>query len=106
MTSFKFGYKAEAQALYEVAQDSADESLGNCDYGWMALFLVYDEWTIPAAEWSGDDDMTFPAGSFMTLTEDTSGSVWVSWHPVDTLAQEHYDGFAHYFAIWEEANGY
>ena len=106
MTSVKFNYNATAQALYEVASDCADESLGNCDYGWMALFLVYDEWTIKAADWSAGEDHVIPAGSFMTLREDTSGEVSLSWHDTDTLAQEHFDGFAYHFAIWEEANGY
>lgn len=106
MTSVKFNYNATAQALYEVASDCADESLGNCDYGWMALFLVYDEWTIKAADWSAGEDLVIAAGTFTVIEEATSESVGITTFPNDTDAQEYFDKFAYHFAIWEEANGY
>ena len=106
MTSVKFGYSAMAEALYEIASDAADESLGHTDYGFCALFLCYGEWTINATEWSGDDDIVIPAGSFITLHEATSGAVGTVTYATDTEAQEAFDTFAYHFAIWEEANGY
>lgn len=93
-----------SQALYEVAHSSADEQCGSSDFGWMALFLVEQDWTVKANEWSGDADLHIPAGTYVTLYAAESGKVTLYEYDSATDASNDYDAFEKRLGEWLEAN--
>lgn len=105
MTSAKYNNDPLTQALYEIAE-SSDERCGHTDYGFMALFLINEEWTIDAEDCGLDNGLVVDAGTYVTLREFTDGSTALYRFETDTDAQECFDEFFYHFAIWEEANGY
>jgi hypothetical protein len=81
------------QALWENGHGWADASTGNsCEWFEFAyLYLFRESGTVRASEWSGEFDIEIPAGTYLVISELSSGQVVVAKYPGAIEAESAFD---------------
>jgi len=86
----------------------ADEEGGSTEspYGYRWLILGHDGIEIDALEWSGGFDLKVAPDTFLIITTNDQGFVYMDSFDTAEEARAAYDGFDHAYGIWSEANEY